>query len=98
MPRYTTPHYEDVARLVKQHRGHLPADPMGSSVRVHIGHLAESFADLFAADNPPVCRWCTAPVEPSPTNCPKSALGQHTYLGGFNRAEFLRACGIEEGA
>ena len=95
MPRYSKEQIDDVAGLLFARVAPVMKVPAARLAVDTITAICQDFADLFAADNPPVCRWCTAPVEPSPTNCPKSALGQHTYLGGFDRAEFLRACGIE---
>ncbi|KKK90172.1 hypothetical protein LCGC14_2725750 [marine sediment metagenome] len=61
--------------------------------------LVSRFADLFAADNPKRCRDCKRTQATGlKMLCPQDGFGgRHTYVGGFNRAEFLRDCGIKEG-
>ena len=46
----------------------------------------QRFADLFAADNPPRCSTCGASV------CSQRG---HVFASGFNREQFLAACGLE---
>ncbi|KKM93912.1 hypothetical protein LCGC14_1203760 [marine sediment metagenome] len=60
----------------------------GCSIR----YTAGQFADLFAADNPPFCRTCNVAH-----TIFYASEGMHDYDGGFNRAEFLAACGLKEG-
>ena len=93
--RYQKKHYEDVARLLVNRRismdEQLPEYMDGFNDA--IWKLVEDFADLFAADNLTVCHICgdsegTAP----PCVYPKL---EHVFEGGFNREEFLAACGLE---
>ena len=92
MPRYTTLHYEDVAKLLRSERdAGLKAlgDNQGSTA---IACVMMGFADLFAADNPETC--CGQPIDAVYDFCPQRGEA-HRYGKGFNRAEFLRDCGIE---
>ncbi|KKL69488.1 hypothetical protein LCGC14_2114440 [marine sediment metagenome] len=89
MSRYTKQHYEDVARLLAKKSPNHPAMIMVKAV-------CEDFADLFAADNPPVCIHCGQ----SPVSSGLCLGGQQQYLnhevkGGFNPKQFLAACGLE---
>ena len=81
MPRYTTPHYEDAARIIKDST--LFSRP--SEVSTH--GLVTRFADLFAADSPRRCY--VEGDHPGREEC------DDVCLYGFDRAAFLRACGIE---
>jgi len=92
MPRYSKGHYE-VAQLIKAlivvSEG--PGAPYVRS-QVYSANLVSLFADLFAADNPETC--CGEPIDAVYDFCPQRGEA-HRYEKGFNRAEFLRACGIE---
>ncbi len=90
MSRYTKQQHEDVARILK--------DQLSSAAPLNwVGHIAEvetnatvkriayRFADLFAADNPGACS--CPPGEEHPSKC--------NMRGGFNREQFLAACGLE---
>ena len=76
--RYQEKHYEDVARILLEFILLSHVSPMTSD-------LVDSFADLFAADNPGAC------------TIPYVYHSHHVcqLAGGFNRARFLAACGIE---
>ncbi|KKK47110.1 hypothetical protein LCGC14_3158520, partial [marine sediment metagenome] len=57
MSRYTKEHYEDVAKVLKENRAW--AIRMDSTYgRAVMASTIGQFADLFAADNPEVCRYC----------------------------------------
>ncbi|KKL08608.1 hypothetical protein LCGC14_2574110, partial [marine sediment metagenome] len=89
MPRYSKGHYE-VAQLIKAlivvSEG--PGAPYVRS-QVYSANLVSLFADLFAADNPPVC-------EVGSNHGPDDICGPACLRGGFGRAGFLLACGLEE--
>ena len=82
--RYQKRHYEDVAEIVLNHIWHRPVGYMSRD-------LAEDFADLFAADNPPFCSDCGD--EKGTTICTHSCGDHHAFIGGFDREQFLTACG-----
>ena len=92
MRRYTTAHYEEVADiLVKQ-----PIASVGS-LRCAVKRIVEDFADLFAADNPRLCSRCWL-KEGAGEPCWKTFDKEHEWTkDSFDRAEFLRACGIKGG-
>lgn len=78
--RYQKRHYENVARLLDKHH----ASP----------GMCYDFADLFAADNPLICRQC-GDDEGSTARClPDEPTVEHSY-DGFDRRRFLSACGLE---
>ncbi|KKM82295.1 hypothetical protein LCGC14_1321010 [marine sediment metagenome] len=99
--RYTKEHYEDVARILKvQVSSTAPLNWVGHIAEVEtnatVKRIAYRFADLFAADNPPVCIHCRQ----SPVSSGLCLGGQQQYLnhevkGGFDRKWFLAACGLE---
>ncbi len=80
---YQEKHYEDVARILR-------ADRMEARIRPEDDALANviaDFADLFAADNPMRCTF----------------HGDHNIgysagckITGFNRKQFLEACGLKK--
>ena len=49
--KYREQHYEDVAEILSEHGGYITA-------RVVTDSIVRAFADLFAADNPPLCPNC----------------------------------------
>ena len=75
MSRYSKEHYEDVARILSKD---------ARTVEIVTEDIARDFADLFAADNPPTCRWGS-----------RHHVGPCDLGGGFNREKFLTACGLE---
>lgn len=89
MSTYTKQHYEDVARLIKE--SWPIEDDSREAEEVILFSLTNRFADLFAADNPPICRvaWRTAGHDGP---CTSTCLIEGS---GFNRARFLTACGLE---
>ncbi len=82
MSRYTKEHYEDVARLLRAH--HLEGNDCD------VQDVVRAFADLFATDNLPFCRTCG--IFHSAFH---ASEGLHDYGGGFDRDQFLTACGLE---
>jgi len=84
--------YEDVARVIADvihcyefadSNGATPAD------------IINGLADLFAADNPLVCRQC-GDDEGSTARClPDEPTVEHSY-DGFDREQFLAACGLKK--
>ena len=94
--RYQKSQIEDVARILHDAWGEA-IDVGGMADRymadTTVGNLAEDFADLFAVDNPQRCLSCTStPDQESGYPCLHPA--GHDW-GGFNRAKFLSACGLE---
>ncbi|KKM83068.1 hypothetical protein LCGC14_1313210 [marine sediment metagenome] len=82
--RYQSEHYEDVARLLEGNT------LLSDSHKINKLNLVGAFADLFAADNP---RRCTAHVA-----CPyrySDGRDNDCHVYGFNREQFLAACGLE---
>ena len=80
--RYRKQHYEDVARILSKD---------ARTVEIVTEDIARDFADLFAEDNPPFCRTCDVTH-----TIFYAGEGLHEYEGGFNRADFLAACGLAE--
>ena len=93
MRRYTEEQYGDVARVLSTARERvnytegLVLEQM-PRVREHLQFVAEDFAALFTADNPPVC-------EVGSNHGPDDICGPACLRGGFDCAEFLRDCGLE---
>ncbi len=91
--RYQKRHYEDVARIIVGHNGGL----LDTYSPANHKCLADDFADLFAADNPKCCIHCGY-VKGTTEIC-DSANGQlrdeHTFEYGFDRDQFLVACGLK---
>lgn len=94
--RYQKQHYEEQAKLLRDYvtsggcGADEPKDPKGS-------RIINSFADLFAADNPPYCGCCQAEHPREGEVCTAAEYGtpgDHNFLG-FDRAQFLAACGLE---
>jgi hypothetical protein len=95
--RYQEKHYEDVAKVLSTvavfHNSRAEAKG-GSGVLIQ---LIADFATLFAADNPPACTNCAE--EYGTSEVCVTAGGrcheEHNFEGGFNRTQFLAACGLE---
>lgn len=88
MSRYTREHYEDVARILSRERvAQEPANRHGP-----IYNLIYDFTDLFAADNPQACSVCRVPK----VDAIRHHDGSHHFVGGFDREQFLAACGLQE--
>ena len=83
--RYQKEHYEDVARVLSYHITAAGMDDERERMQ-WLAWVAESFIDLFAADNPPACQAFHGPGHDS--SC--------KLTGGFNREQFLIACGLKE--
>ena len=81
--RYQKSQIEDVARLLNGAIKQAEREQRFVDVL-----LVEEFADLFAADNPPICRVAARHFAPCGIVC---------LSGGFDRESFLAACGLEEG-
>ena len=95
--RYRQEHYDDVATIVQCHCVRSCLCERCCLVR----GMASMFADLFAADNPRICNICRAPKGETAL-CFGSVLGrasnppgEHNFQGGFDREQFLAACGLE---
>ena len=82
MSKFTKQHYEDVATLLKKRS---PAHPAMIMVKA----VAIDFADLFAAGNLPTCIDCGSSRGEANYNC-----ASHLFAGGFDREQFLAACGL----
>ena len=90
--RYQKSQIEDVAKVL-----HPYADASlkwGDGEYSTMDEVARDFADLFAADNPPLCPNCKVSVAGARTDCPTPEAAHN--IGGFDRAEFLSACGLGE--
>ena len=89
--RYSKQHYEDVAKVLKENRAW--ARQMDSTHgRAVMASTIGQFADLFAADNPPSTHcWHCGSNRNVVTDCTHV---EHNY-GGFDREQFLAACGLE---
>ncbi len=94
--RYRQEQYEDVANLL---RGHNTAT--NDTHKLLLQSLTLDFADLFAADNPPNCNICRAPKEETALcfgavlGAASKSPGKHDFAGGFDREQFLAACGLD---
>lgn len=85
--RYGKDHYEDVAKVLKENRAW--AIKMDSShARGAMAATIGTFADLFAADNPPTCH---ITIHRLLLDWPCSSL----CTEGFDRDKFLAACGLD---
>ncbi len=98
--RYQKSQIEDVAQILRDAMletiddGKMASRYMDDTT---IENITYDFETLFAADNPPRCVNCG---EPATTTGGGSChyvpqLGEHNFEGGFNREEFLTACGLE---
>ncbi len=87
--RYQQSQIEDVAEIIH--------DSTHQTLEGYPFNWAERFADLFAADNPKCCIHCGY-VKGTTEIC-DSADGQlrdeHAFEYGFDREQFLEACGLE---
>jgi len=91
MSRFTKEHYEDVARIVRLERTYwagLVDDAQAAVAESVLSRWTCSLVDLFAADNLPFCRTCG--IFHSAFH---ASEGLHDYVGGFDREQFLAACG-----
>ena len=98
--RYSKKHYEDVARILKEQATYYSGivnDGQAIVAGVVLGRTIQDFADLFTADNPKCCIHCGY-VKGTTEIC-DSANGQlrdeHTFEYGFDREQFLAACGLK---
>ncbi|KKL48058.1 hypothetical protein LCGC14_2329330 [marine sediment metagenome] len=105
MSRYTKEQCEDVARILaeEKHFQETSGRPEGMIAAGAVINLKHTFADLFAADNPrsPYCGYCGI-VRDDRLPCPERGVSgvetrpPHNFLyKGFNREQFLEACGLE---
>ena len=94
---YSKQYYEDVARTLKEQATYYSGivnDGQAIVAGVVLGRTIESFADLFAADNLPSSRcWTCGSSKESGFTCTRPD-GEHRF-GGFDREQFLAACGLE---
>ncbi len=96
MSRYNKEHYEDMALFIKELPSPGSTPPPVKAIEVVKRRIAERLADRFAADNPPTCIHCGRSGDEATGLC----LGPQDYLnhevgGGFNREQFLAACGLK---
>jgi hypothetical protein len=91
--RYTKQHYEDVAGLLNKQ----PVASVGSLYQA-VKRMGDGFADLFAADNPACCIQCGDDAGSTAVciSVGGRSYDEHNFEGGFNRARFLAACGLEK--
>lgn len=92
MSKYAKEHIEDVAKLLRDRvtLSHVFGD---GSAWAEINTIAHHFVSLFAADNLPTCIDCGASrAEPGPHG---DECAGHLFEGGFDRDQFLTACGLE---
>jgi len=95
--KYQEQHYEDVARIMREvaptwHGANIP-------------EIAEAWADLFAADNPPTCYVDGDHDGECDDGCLLDAADRARLKAngvavvhgtpGFDRERFLKACGLE---
>jgi hypothetical protein len=99
--KYQKEHYEDVARVLRTATKCLcqrfASEGWFAPDRFDRCDIVSAFADLFAADNPRRCTYCIY-LEGTTEFC-DPANGQHrdahNFEGGFDREQFLAACGLE---
>lgn len=92
--RYTKQQYEDVARILVQRRVPTVGEGLGRIRNAALTDVANDFAALFAADNPPTCRHRDILGKSIPLDSIHGE-GECEQTGGFNRDQFLEACGLE---
>ncbi len=67
-------------------------------MEIVVEDIARDFADLFAADNPPTCTKCgvLCATQQAANYCADDAFEgeNHKWAGGFDREQFLAACGL----
>ncbi len=95
--RYQKSQIEDVATILRNAMletidgGKMASRYMDDTT---VENLANDFDDLFAADNPPLCTLCYRP-ESTGRACSTASQRLHNFSGGFDRKQFLAACGLE---
>ena len=91
--RYTEKQIKDVAFILSCHTTAAGMDNEEERME-WLTWMAKSFADLFAADNPPNSRCWNCGDDKSTTSiCTRPNEG-HNY-GGFDPKQFLADCGLE---
>jgi len=80
---YDKRHYESISDLFKV------AGVLGETSQWYV----QRFADLFAVDNPRKCGRCWR-KEGSTDPC-YSLDKEHSFTDGFDRKQFLEACGLK---
>lgn len=99
--KYSKEHYEDVAELLKNQTSQAaPLNWIGciaqTETNATVKRIAYRFADLFAADNPISCMRCrTLKANTRRGVGCRYADEYHKWTGGFDREQFLTACGLE---
>ncbi|KKL74974.1 hypothetical protein LCGC14_2059480 [marine sediment metagenome] len=81
--RYQSKHYEDVARIIAVEMDDHPGRPNRTPT---LRAVARQFADLFAADNPKRCTF---------HGDHNIGYSEDCKITGFDREQFLAACGLE---
>ncbi len=90
--RYQKRHYEDVAFILGCHTTAAGMDNEKERMK-WLAWIANSFADLFAADNPDYCSHCLV-VKGTTEPCWDAYDKEHNFKGGFDHSAFLTACGL----
>ena len=80
--RYQESQIEDVAGIIAAELDDHPERPNRTPT---LRAVARQFADLFAANTPPIMRLCWCSPECTDVR----------QVSGFNRTDFLAACGLE---
>ncbi len=92
MSRYSKQHYEDVATILRNE-----FKDWSPQYQRPIPYIAIAFANLFAADNPLRCAYCNSSQGADAFLRCTDGGEQHLFTEGFNRDQFLAACGLEKG-
>ncbi len=92
--RYQKSHYEDVAKVLKSALDRRPREFPRLSGMLAAIPLIDDFADLFAVDNPDVC--CNWPLKTNGLCGLPCPCGAHHPRDGFDREQFLVACGLRD--
>ena len=101
MSIYTNQHYEDIAEVLLNTNPVMRLDPpytdRDSLQRATIVAIIQRFANLFAADNPAYCTHCSCDgtIECVCITAGGRTYDEHNFEGGFDRKQFLVACGLE---
>ena len=87
MAGYQEKHYEDVARILSLRRAPKAGGKLGHILNVGLAGVAVGFADLFAADNPKRCTF---------HGDHNVGYSEDCIITGFDREQFLAACGLKK--
>ena len=87
MSIYTKQHYDSIADLLSKND---PSHP----VMIQVKGICLDFANLFAADSPPICVGCGIRRGQNHHENHPDVPGR-LFIGGFDREQFLTACGLK---